>query len=92
MPLPEEPEKELSLRSEKTDPVKSKDGVYEFWWNCNHASKGGSTRDPGDDRWRPQTLTYFLLASPNLEDEIHFKGGRFVTSQNSKFWNVILNK
>ena len=36
-------------------------------------------------------LTYFLLASPNLEDEIHFKGGRFVTSQNSKFWNVILN-
>ena len=31
----------------------------------------------------------FLLASPNLEDEIHFKGGRFVTSQNSKFWNVI---
>ena len=37
-------------------------------------------------------LTYFFLASPNLEDEIHFKGGRFVTSQNSKFWNVILNK
>ena len=38
---------------------------------------------------RPQTLTYFLLASLNLEDETHFKGGRFVTSQNSKFWNVI---
>ena len=38
---------------------------------------------------RPPTLTYFLLASPNLEGEIHFKGGRFVTSQNSKFWNVI---
>ena len=34
----------------------------------------------------------FLLASPNLEDEIHFKGGRFVTSQNSKFWNVIINR
>ena len=71
------------------------DGVYEFWWNRNHASKGGSTLDPGDDRWilrRPQILTYFFLASPNLEDEIHFKGGRFVTSQNSKFWNVILNK
>ena len=50
---------------------------------------------PGDNQWilrRPQTLTYFLLASPNLEDEIHFKGGRFVTSQNSKFWNVLLNK
>ena len=50
---------------------------------------------PCDDQWilrRPQTLTYFLLASPNLEDEIHFKGGRFVTSQNSKFWNVILNR
>src|SRR3954464_14854300 len=26
------------------------------------------------------TLTYFL-ANPNLEDEIHLKGGRFVTSQ-----------
>ena len=51
--------------------------------------------DPGNDRWilrRPQTLTYFLLASPNLEDEIHFKGGRFVTSQNSKFWNFIVNR
>ena len=35
-------------------------------------------------------LTYFLLASPNLKGEIHFKGRRFVTSQNSKFWNVIL--
>ena len=57
-----------------------------------NASKGGSTPDPCDDRWilrRPPTLTYFLLASPNLEDEIHFKGGRFVTSQNFKFWNVI---
>ena len=37
-------------------------------------------------------LTYFFLASPNLEDEIPFKGGRFVTSQNSKFWNVIINR
>ena len=95
MPLPEELEKELSLWSEKTDTVKNKDRVYEFWWNSNHASKGGSTRVPGDDRWifeDPQTLTYFLLASPNLEDEIHFKGGRFVTSQNSKFWNVIINR
>ena len=46
MPLPEEPEKELSLRSEKTGLVKNKDGVYEFWWNSNHASKGGSTLDP----------------------------------------------
>ena len=40
---------------------------------------------------RPPNLTYFLLASPNLEDEIHFKGDRFVTSQNSKFWNVEIN-
>ena len=50
---------------------------------------------PCDDRWilrRPPNLTYFLLASPNLEDEIHFKGGRFVTSQNSKFWDVIINR
>ena len=30
---------------------------------------------------RPPTPTLFLLASSNLEDEIHFKCGRFVTSQ-----------
>ena len=30
----------------------------------------------------------FFLASSNLEDEIHFKGGRFVTSQIFKIWNV----
>ena len=50
---------------------------------------------PCDDRWilrRLKTLTFFLLASLNLEDEIHFTGGRFVTSQNSKFWNVIINR
>ena len=41
---------------------------------------------------RPPNPNLFLLASSNLEDEIHFKCGRFVTSQNSKFWNVILNK
>ena len=41
---------------------------------------------------RPPNPNLFLLASPNLEDEIHFKGGRFVTSQNSKFWNVIINR
>ena len=39
---------------------------------------------PCDDRWilrRPPNPNLFLLASPNLEDEIPFKGGRFVTSQ-----------
>ena len=95
MPLPKEPEKEFFRESEKTDTVNNKDGVYKFWWNRNNASKGGSTSDPL--RWpmdleKTPNLTYFLLASPNLEDEIHFKGGRFVTSQNSKFWNVIINR
>ena len=95
MPLPEEPEKELSQEFEKTDTVKNKDGVYEYWWDRNNVSKGGSTPDPCDDWWilrRPQTLTFFFLASLNLEDEIHFKGGGFVTSQNSKFWNVMINR
>ena len=46
MPLPKEPEKELYWRSEKTGPVKNKDGVYEYWWDRNNPSKGGSTRDP----------------------------------------------
>ena len=46
---------------------------------------GATTRrmkPPGSERkicWRT-TLTYFL-ANPNLEGEIHLKGGRFVTSQ-----------
>ena len=95
MLLPQEPEKELYWRSEKTGPVKNKDGVYEYWWDRNDVSKGGSTQDPlrvSMDFEKTPTLTYFLLASPNLEDEIHFKGGRFVTSQNSKFWNVIINR
>ena len=89
------PDKELSWRSKKTDTVNNMDGVYEFWWNRHHASKGGSTPDPGHDWWNFEetlNLTYFFLASPNLEDEIPFKGGRFVTSQNSKFWNVIINR
>ena len=96
MPLLEEPREGICRESEKTGPLKNKDGVYEYWWDRNHVSKSGSTPDP---RWwlmefwgDPQTLTYFLLASPNLEDEIHFKGGWFVTSQNSKFWNVIINR
>ena len=88
MPLPEEPEKELYWRPEKNGSVKNKDGVYEYWWDRNHASKGGSTADPlwwSMDFEKFPNLTYFFLASPNLEDEIHFKGGRFVTCQNSKF-------
>ena len=95
MPLPKEPEKELSLRFEKTGPVKNRDGVYEYWWDRNNLSKGGSTRDPLwwlMDFEKTSNLTYLFLASPNLEDEINFKGGRFVTSQNSKFWNVIINR
>ena len=36
----------------------------------------------------PQTLTFFFLALSNLEDEIHFKCGRFVTSQN---WECYIN-
>ena len=46
---------------------------------------GATTRrmkPPGNERkicWKT-TLTYFL-ANPNLEGEIHLKGGRFVTSQ-----------
>ena len=54
-----------------------------------------ASQSPCDNQWisrKPPNLTYFFLASSNLEDEIHFKGGRFVTSQNSKFWNVILIK
>ena len=46
---------------------------------------GATTRrmkPPGSERkiCSKTTLTYFL-ANPNLEGEIHLKGGRFVTSQ-----------
>ena len=46
---------------------------------------GATTRrmkPPGNERkiFSKTTLTYFL-ANPNLEGEIHLKGGRFVTSQ-----------
>ena len=46
---------------------------------------GATTRrmkPPGNERkiCSKTTLTYFL-ANPNLEGEIHLKGGRFVTSQ-----------
>ena len=46
---------------------------------------GATTRrmkPPGSERkiFSRTTLTYFL-ANPNLEGEIHLKGGRFVTSQ-----------
>ena len=59
MPLPEEPEKELYWRSEKTNTVNNKDVRPEFWWNRNNASKGGSTPYPTvtiDGFWEvPQT-------------------------------------
>ena len=78
MPLPEEQKWRSYLGEyEKTDTVNAKDGVHEFCWNRNHASKGGSTPYHvlmnGFSR-SPPNLTFFL-ASPNLEDEIHFKGG-----------------
>ena len=39
-------------------------------------------KPPGSEMktYRRTTITYFL-ANPNLEGEIHLKGGRFVTSQ-----------
>ena len=51
MPLLEELREGIFRGFEKTGTVKNKDGVYEFWWNLNNDSKGGSTPDPGDDWW-----------------------------------------
>ena len=75
-------------------PATQNDGVHEFYLNHTHAFKCGSTLDHSDqwNYWKTPNPNLFLLASSNLEDEIHFKCGRFVTSQNSKFWNVILNR
>jgi hypothetical protein len=37
--------------------------------------------------WRKSFRISFSI-HPNLRDKIHFKGCRFVTTQNFKFWNV----
>ena len=59
MPLPQEPEKEFFRESEKTDTVNNKDGVYEFWWNRDNVSKGGSTLR--DIVMVPSILIYSIL-------------------------------
>jgi hypothetical protein len=41
-----------------------------------------------EENWRKNFWISFPIRL-NLEGEIHFKGGRFVTPQNFKFWNVI---
>ena len=58
--------------------------------SSNFAKSSGAIilrkKPPGNERkiCRKNTLTSFL-ANPNLEDEIHSKGGRFVTPKIS-FW------
>src|SRR5215216_1042764 len=43
-------------------------------------------KPPGSAKKTSARTTHtFLLANPNLEGEIHLKGGRFVTSQFFKF-------
>jgi hypothetical protein len=40
-----------------------------------------------EEELKEEFPSFFLIHS-NLGDEIYFKGGRFVTPQNSKIWNV----
>ena len=50
---------------------------------------------PGDDRWifeKTPNPNLFLASLSESRGRDSFKGGRFVTSQNSKFWNVIINR
>ena len=96
MPLPEEQKWRSYLGGyEKTDTANAKDGVHEFCSNRNHASKGGSTPDPLW-RWMDFEKTpkpnLFLSSLSESRGRDSFKGGRFVTSQNFKFWNVIINR
>ena len=96
MPLPEEPrEKNYTEDLGRPAPSRIRMEYMSIDGTVTMFLRVVAPQTPCDDRWilrRPQTLTFFLLASPNLEDEIPFKGGRFVTSQNSKFWNVIINR
>ena len=95
MPLPKEPREGIfrDLRRPTLSTIRME--YMSFDGTVTMFLRVVAPQTPCDDRWilrRPPNPTYFLLASPNLEDEIHFKGGRFVTSQNSKFWNVIINR
>ena len=96
MPLPEEPREgkfSEDLRRPTLPTIRME--YKSFDGTVTRLLRVVAPQTPCDDRWilrRPPNLIYFFLASPNLEDEIHFKGGRFVTSQNSKFWNVIINR
>jgi hypothetical protein len=40
-----------------------------------------------EEEFRVEFLNFFSKPSES-QDEIHFKGGRFVIPQNSKFWNA----
>ena len=96
MPLPEDPREGIfpeNLRRSTLSTIRME--YMSFDGTVTMLLRVVAPENPGDDRWifeKTPNLTYFFLASPNLEDKIHFKGGRFVTSQNSKFWNVILNR
>ena len=79
MPLPEEP-RERNYTKDLRRPALSRirmeymsiDGTVTMFLRVV------APQTPCDDRWilrRPPKPNLFLLASPNLEDEIHFKGG-----------------
>ena len=85
MPLPEEPEKEFSedLRRPTLLTIGMKYMSFDGAVTMLLRVVAPQTPEMMDGFLRrPQNPNLFLLASPNLEDEIHFKGGRFVTSQN----------
>ena len=94
MPLPEEPEKECSEDLRRLALSRIRMEYMSIDGTVTMLLRVVAPQTSGDDRWILKTPNpnLFFLASPNLEDEIHFKGGRFVTSQNSKFWNVIINR
>ena len=84
MPLPEEPEKEFSEDLRRPTLLTIWMKYMSFDGTVTVLLRVVAPQTPCDDRWilrRPPNPNLFLLASPNLEDEIPFKGGRFVTSQ-----------
>ena len=95
MPLPEEQRRNFPENLRRPTLSRIRMEYMSFDGTVTMLLRVVAPQTPCDDRWilrRPPNPNLFLLASPNLEDEIHFKGGRFVTSQNSKFWNVIINR
>ena len=84
MPLPEISEKEFLKDLRRPTLSRIRMEYMSFDGTVTMLLRVAALQTPCDDRWilrRPQNPSLFLASLSEFEDEIHFKGGRFVTSQ-----------